>query len=62
MEAIITIAIILIGITQMRRLERKVKNQGEKIYLLEQLLEMNLIKDGKEQTEKTEAGKAESKT
>jgi uncharacterized membrane protein YhiD involved in acid resistance len=55
MEALVTIAILMIGITKFRQLERKVRNQAEKIYTLEQLLEMNLIKDGKEKDKASEA-------
>lgn len=61
MEFILTLFVIFIGITYVRRLEKKIDVQDQKIFILEQLLEMNLIKDGKEkQTETGETEKAQA--
>ncbi|HEY3525734.1 MAG TPA: hypothetical protein VGK47_06030 [Nitrososphaeraceae archaeon] len=57
MEFLFTLAVLLTGIKYIRKLENRIDQQSEKIYTLEQLLEMNLIKDGKEKT--NEAGEAE---
>jgi len=54
MEVLFTIAVLTIGITKFRQLERKVRNQAEKIYTLEQLLEMNLIKNEEKKTDQIE--------
>lgn len=57
MEVLFTIAVLTIGITKFRQLERKVRNQAEKIYTLEQLLEMNLIKNEEKKTDQIEGEK-----
>lgn len=60
MEFLFTLAVLLTGIKYIRKLENRIDQQSEKIYTLEQLLEMNLIKDGKEKTNEGEAEKAEA--
>lgn len=60
MEFLFTLAVLLTGYKYIRKLENRIDQQNEKIYTLEQLLEMNLIKDGKEKTTEGEAEKAEA--
>jgi hypothetical protein len=60
MEFMVTLLVIAIGWTYMRKLENKVDTQADRIYILEQLLEMNLIKDGKEKTETSESKEAKA--
>jgi hypothetical protein len=61
MEFILTLFVIFIGITYIRRLEKKIDVAESKIFTMEQLLEMNLIKDGKKEKVKTRrAQKAKS--
>lgn len=52
MEFILTLFVLAIGATYIKRLENKIKVQDEKISEIEQLYEFNLIKYGKEKTSK----------
>lgn len=61
MEFLFTLFVLLTGAKYIRKLENRIDQQAEQISGLEQLLEMNLIKDGKEkQTETGETEKAQA--
>jgi hypothetical protein len=61
MEFGVTLIVLILGATYIRKLEKRIEVQDSKIFTMEQLLEMNLIKDEKEKsktTKKAVKGKA----
>lgn len=57
-----TLVVLTLGACYIRKVENRMKVQDAKIFLLEQLLEMNLIQNGKEKGKKTAAEKVKGKT
>lgn len=61
MEFGVTLIVLILGATYIRKLEKRIELQDDKIFTMEQLLDMNLIKDEKEKsktTKKAVKGKA----
>lgn len=57
-----TLVVLTLGACYIRKVENRMKVQDAKIFLLEQLLEMNLIQNGKEESKNTEAQKTKGET
>ena len=53
MEFGVTLIVLILGATYIRKLEKRIEVQDSKIFTMEQLLEMNLIKDEKEKSKTT---------
>ncbi len=60
MEFLFTLAVLLTGWTYIRRLENRIEECREEIFTLQQLQEMNLIKDGKEKAKSEESKEAKT--
>lgn len=58
MGFLFSIAVLITGYIYIRKLENRIDDQNDKIYTLEQIINMNLMKDEKEKTSQKEVKEA----